>query len=81
MASSTDGSGSNGKFSSFVFLLYLTYLTNFVGTLSRNYSLNSGSPRDYETLKQQYDKANNELNTLRRRCDHAMKVPLFFINY
>ncbi|KAF5296629.1 hypothetical protein FQA39_LY12457 [Lamprigera yunnana] len=50
------------------------------GTLTRNYSLNSGSPRDYETLKQQYDKANNELNTLRRRCDHALKELDYFRN-
>ncbi|XP_022916732.2 disks large homolog 5 isoform X1 [Onthophagus taurus] len=43
------------------------------GTLSRNYSISSSSSRDYDQLKQQYDKANNELATLRRRCDHAMK--------
>ncbi|XP_018325504.1 disks large homolog 5 [Agrilus planipennis] len=43
------------------------------GALSRNYSINSSSSRDYENLKQQYDKANNELANLRRRCDHAMK--------
>ncbi|XP_017769494.1 PREDICTED: disks large homolog 5 [Nicrophorus vespilloides] len=45
------------------------------GQLSRNFSMNAGSPRerDYDTLLQQYDKANAELITLRRRCEHAMK--------
>ncbi|XP_065163474.1 disks large homolog 5 isoform X1 [Atheta coriaria] len=44
-------------------------------TLSRNYSLNSGSSRDRENeaLKQQLDKANSESITLRARLAHAMK--------
>lgn len=54
-----------------------------VGTLTRGGGAgvgyphgNPSSPRDYDGLKQQYDKANGELSTLRRRCDHAMKVGL-----
>lgn len=49
--------------------------------LSRSYTINSGSNRDYDNLKQQCDKAMSELTLLKRqhsetarRCDHAMKV-------
>lgn len=44
------------------------------GTLTRNYSISSNSPRDYDTLKQQYEKANSEINNLRRLCEHARSV-------
>ncbi|XP_074038201.1 MAGUK family member discs large 5 isoform X1 [Leptinotarsa decemlineata] len=37
------------------------------GTLSRNFPT-----REYDSLKQQIEKTNNELSTSRRRCDHAL---------
>ncbi|XP_044252659.1 disks large homolog 5 [Tribolium madens] len=40
------------------------------GTSPRNLSINAS--RDYDTLKQQYEKANSELSNSRRRCDHAL---------
>lgn len=56
------------------------------GMLSRSYTLNSGSSRDYDNLKQQCDKAMSELTLLKRqhsetarRCDHAMKVYFEYI--
>lgn len=36
--------------------------------------MNSGSNWDYDTLKQQNEKANSELATLRRNYERAMKV-------
>lgn len=54
---------------------------NFTGTVPRNFTMNpAGSPRDYDTLKQQYDKANMEILTLRIRCDSAMKVSFIILN-
>lgn len=50
------------------------------GVLSRSYTLNSNSSRDYDSLKQQCDMAMSELTLLKRqhsettrRCDHALK--------
>ncbi|KAJ8978068.1 hypothetical protein NQ317_000626 [Molorchus minor] len=39
---------------------------------SLTYSLKKLSPREYDALKQQFEKTNNELSTSRRRCDHAL---------
>lgn len=41
----------------------------FTGTLSRNFPT-----REYDALKQQFEKTNNELSTSRRRCEHALSV-------
>lgn len=76
MASNSDGSGSNGEF----LLLLPAPLADCVECLfsdiavTENFSVRSGSPRDYDTLKQQYEKANNEVNILRRHCEHARNV-------
>lgn len=55
-----------------------------IGMLSRSYTLNSNTSRDYDSLKQQCDMAMSELTLLKRqhsettrRCDHAMKVSVW----
>ncbi|KAJ3662868.1 hypothetical protein Zmor_007188 [Zophobas morio] len=39
------------------------------GTLPRSYTMNAS--RDYDSLKQPYEKSNNEVSNSRRRCDHV----------
>lgn len=36
--------------------------------------MNSGTSWDYDSMKQQMEKTNGELTTLRRSYEHAMKV-------
>lgn len=78
MASNSDGGGSNGEFLSHQRQLDSADVGKRFcccsGTLTRNYSISSSSPRDYETLKQQYEKASSEINNLRRLCEHARSV-------
>ncbi|KAJ8967605.1 hypothetical protein NQ314_002723 [Rhamnusium bicolor] len=47
--------------------MFFIRICYFVGTLSRNFPT-----REYDVLKQQFEKTNNELSTSRRRCDHAL---------
>lgn len=87
MASNSDGGGSNGEFlcchnddddsscCTAADVGKCFCCCSCSGTLTRNYSIgSSGSPRDYETLKQQYEIASSEINNLRRLCEHARSV-------
>lgn len=88
MASNSDGGGSNGEFlychngddsccgaAAAADVGKCFCCCSCSGTLTRNYSIgSSSSPRDYETLKQQYEIASSEINNLRRLCEHARSV-------
>lgn len=80
MASNTDGNTNNGMYIynntllNDPFYLIVVPFHLHKGVISRTFSMNSGSSWDYDSMKQQMEKTNGELTTLRRSYEHAMKV-------